>query len=266
MTNIRSHPLVILGAGYTSRFLYPLAQAQGWQTYATSRSPSTHLTHIDPADRIEFDLLREGTWNNIPSDAHLIWCFPAIPEEAANDFVQQQRTGRGRLLILGSTSAYGKDHDDPVNEETTLDLSLPRVRSEEHLRKACGAMILRLAGLYGPHRHVLNWIRSGKVKNTDRYVNLAHIEDVAEICLAALEHSPDGEVYIVSDGLPRQWSEIFQEATRRWGLPHSPLVETSDSGKRLNIQKLQSTFQHSFRYPNLYEALDSIEKARQDSP
>ena len=260
LTNPQSRPLVILGAGYTGRFLFPLATAQGWDTFATSRNPGMNLLHIPPDRRLEFELTRPDTWKAIPPDAHLIWCFPALPQEAASAFAESHATDRGRLIILGSTSAYRPDPENLIDEQTPVNLALPRVQSEEDLRTRHGAVILRLAGLYGPGRHVLNWMRNGKVKHTERWVNLIHIDDVAAICLAALEQGTDGTIYLVSDGTPRRWSEIFACAAERWGLPIPPLTPPKDSGKRLSIQRLRSELHDSFRHPDLYEALEVIER------
>ena len=258
--NYRSYPLVILGAGYTGKFLYPLATKQGWHTLATSRNPEQHLGHIPVAQQVQFDLLLTETWSHIPKGAHLIWCFPALPQETASVFVEQHIQSDTRLIVLGSTSAYGPSSNTPVNEKTPVDLTIPRVQSEEHLRKTYGAVILRLAGLYGPGRHVLDWIRRGKVKNTDRYVNLIHIEDVAGICLTALGSAKSGEIYIVSDGIPYRWSEIFSIAAQKWGTPLPPISSTHNPGKRLSIKKLQTGLHYKFRYPELYQALDRIEQ------
>ena len=258
----RSRPLVILGAGYTGRFLFPSATAQGWETFATSRNPEVNLPHIPHDRQLEFELTRPDTWTALPPRAHIIWCFPALPQDTASAFAQHHATDGGRLIILGSTSAYRPDPENVIDEQTPVNTALLRVRSEEHLRTRHGAMILRLAGLYGPGRHVLNWMRQGKVKHTERWVNLIHIEDVAAICLAALEKGKKGEIYLVSDGTPRRWSEIFANARERWGLPIPPLSRPKDSGKRLSTQKLRSELHSTFRHPDLYRALDSIEQDR----
>ena len=152
-----------------------------------------------------------------------------------------------------------------IEEETPVNLTLPRVQSEEFLRTKHGALILRLSGLYGPGRNVLNWMRNGKVKHTERWVNLIHIEDVAAICLAALEKGKEGAIYLVSDGTPRRWSEVFAYAAERWRLPTPPLSPPKDSGKRLSIQKLQSELHYTFRHPDLYRALDSIEREQREN-
>jgi len=46
--------LVILGAGYTGRFLYARAIANGVQTLVTSRAPDSHLSFAPPAHRLAF--------------------------------------------------------------------------------------------------------------------------------------------------------------------------------------------------------------------
>ena len=230
-TNPRLHPLIILGAGYTGQFLFPLARAAGWDPFATSRNPAQHLSTIPSTHRIEFDLLRRDTWANIPDPAHLIWCFPIPSQTLARDFLKDRITSDCRFLLLGSTSAYGSSTDGLIDEHTPPRMTLPRVQVEESLRNRNRAIVLRLAGLYGPGRHVLDWMRKGKVKYTNRYVNLVHIEDVAGICLRALERAKDGNVYIVSDGTPRRWSEIFRTANERWGMNLPKTSVAKDAGK-----------------------------------
>lgn len=261
-----SQPLVILGAGYAGQFLYSWARARGWEALATSRTPATHLLHIPSSHRIEFDLLRQETWPNIPNRAHLIWCFPAIPQSAVTHFFESRPSAVGRVLLLGSTSAYESAGDELVHEGMPPRLNLPRVRSEEHLRLKHGAIILRLAGLYGPGRHILDWMRGGKIRNTDRYVNFIHIEDVAGVCLTALEKAKEGEVFIVSDGNPRRWSEIFRNANERWGMMLPASFKAKEPGKRLSINKLRTELNYPFRFPDLYQALEVIEEQRAFSP
>lgn len=267
MVTIADHspnPIVLLGAGYTGTFLYTLARQQERLIWASSRQPHENLPFAIPSHRIEFDLARPDTWGNIPDGISLIWCFPAVPTDMVIRFMKQTAPQVRRLLVLGSTSAYASTHAQArlVDETTEVNLTLPRVQSEEFLRQTYGAVILRLAGLYGPGRNVLDWIRRGRITNTDRYVNLIHIEDVAGICLAALERSQDGETYIVSDGIPRRWSDICDTAASRWGIPTPPVSRPKDPGKRLSTKKLQTELHYELQHPDLYEALEHIERER----
>lgn len=239
--------------------MYQQAIERGWLVFATSRQPHIHLSHIPPKHRLRFDLAQSETWTNIPKDAHLVWCFPAIPLDKVKDFFLTRAKQSGRILVMGSTSAY-QPESLTVSEVTSLKMDLPRVQAEEYLRANYGAIIIRLAGLYGPGRNVCDWIRNGKIKNTKKWVNLLHVEDAAAICLNALEKATSGSTYLASDGHPRTWNEICLVAATTWQVPIPALTLSQISGKQVSIRKLQTELQYTFRFPDLFQALDLIEK------
>jgi len=249
---------VILGAGYTGLRIYQQAIKIGWRVLATSRKPHIYLGTIPPEHRLRFDLSQADTWKNIPDPAHLIWCFPAVPLDLVKNFLFARSKQTGRLLVIGSTSAYIPE-GHPITENTPLKLHLPRVQTEEYLLATFGAVVIRLAGLYGPGRHVCDWIRKGKIQNTKKWVNLLHVEDAAGICLQALEQASDGSTYLASDGHPRTWDEICSVASSKWQIPIPALTPPLHSGKQMSIHKLHTELHYTFRFPDLYQALDQIE-------
>ncbi|HNP31544.1 MAG TPA: hypothetical protein PKK23_21035, partial [Nitrospirales bacterium] len=119
---------------------------------------------------------------------------------------------------------------------------------------------IRLAGLYGPGRHVLDWMRRSKIRNTPKWVNLLHVEDAAGICLRALEQGQKGATYLASDGIPRTWSEIFSIASSKWSIPVPPPTPPREMGKQISIHKLLTDLNYTLRFPDLYHALDAIER------
>ncbi len=254
-------PLVILGAGYTGRFIYHAALQQGRLVFATSRCPTAHLSFAQPDHRIFFDLRQLETWSHIPARSDIIWCFPALPEDTARAFGQHLIDQKSRLFVLGSTSAFPSGLPDIVDERVPVNRSIPRVSSEEYLRTTLGATTLRLSGLYGPGRHVFDWIRMGKIKNSKKYVNLVHVEDVAELCLLALRYASSGSTYIVSDGQPRYWSEICRFAAEQFHIPIPPTTVTREVGKRLSPRKILSDFNYQFKYLDLFKALSDLESS-----
>ncbi|PJA77923.1 MAG: hypothetical protein CO149_06855 [Nitrospirae bacterium CG_4_9_14_3_um_filter_51_5] len=258
-SSLQHDPLIILGTGYTGRRLYRQAREAGWHAFATSRRPEGHLSDIPPEHRILFDLTRPETWRLIPIPAHLTWCFPATPLSLAQAFFAARHSESGRIVVMGSTSAYGTNCG-AVTEETPVHTDLPRVQGEEYLRTQLGAVIIRLAGLYGPGRHVLDWMRKGKIGNTPKWVNLLHVEDAAGICLRALERAQNGATYLASDGTPRTWSEIFSIASSRWNIPIPPPTLHHETGKQVSIHKLLTDLNYTLRFPDLYQALDDIER------
>lgn len=264
MTPQPKPPLLLLGSGYTGRFLMAEASRQGRSAVATSRNPDRHLTDLAPAQKLRFDLAQPDTWNHLPVGADIVWCFPATPLEQVQAFADRRNTSSGRLVVLGSTSAYevGESQEYPptwIDEAAPIDLTKPRVQGEEFLRKKYGAIVLRVAGIYGPGRNPLNWIKQGRVGPSQKYVNLIQVEDLAAICLAALDRGQAGEVYNVSDGHPHTWNEICVTAQQRWGVPAAPAREDPSPGKRISNAKLRSELNYRFRHSDLYEALDLIE-------
>lgn len=263
--------MVILGAGYAGRYVHEAALRQHRRVVATSRTPDSNLAHIPAEHRLAFDLARRDTWPGLPRDASYVWCFPAVPLEAVKAFASEALSDARRVIVLGSTSAYDLARSPDaaaapeIDEDAPLTMDKPRVQGEEYLRRHHGAIVLRVAGIYGPGRNVLNWIRQGRVTASERYVNLIHVEDLAGICLAALERGTPGEAYNVSDGTARRWSEICDEAERRWGIIAGPPEADRGPGKRIVIEKLRTHIGYTFQHPDLYQALSDIEASEKGS-
>ena len=255
---------MVLGSGYTGLVLYRMGASQGLTVHATSRNPLNNLPNIPSDQRLRFDLDQPSTWENIPAGADLIWSFPATPLAQVQTFAKTLGITPRRLVVLGSTSAYDLGHSQEypppwIDETAPIDLTKPRVQGEEYLREHHGAIVLRVAGIYGPGRNPLDWIRSGRVGPSRKYVNLIHAEDLASICLLALEKGTPGETYNVSDGTPRTWNEICATAQQRWGLAAAAGKEDGSTGKRISNIKLRSQLNYQFRHADLYQALDLIE-------
>jgi nucleoside-diphosphate-sugar epimerase len=255
--------VVILGSGYTGRRLIARLSQRSAPFFATSRDPDRHLATLPETARLHFDLQRPETWINVPIEADIVWCFPAMPLDLVGPCADALRAGERRLVVLGSTSAYdtGESHQYPppwLDETAPIDLSRPRVQGEEYLRKKQGAIVLRVAGIYGPDRNPLSWIEAGKVGPSRRFVNLIHVEDLADICLLALERGGRGEVYNVSDGAPRTWEEICIAARDRWGVSSPTRTGAQEPGKRIDTRKLRDGLPIRLGHPDLYESLESL--------
>jgi hypothetical protein len=261
MTSARD-TVIVLGSGYVARFM-PSLTGRYSNILHTSRNPQQHLASMPEQHWLQFDLAHPETWRNVASDADLLWCFPAAPIESVRDFARTVGSRR-RLVVIGSTSAYdvGNEREYPppwIDETAPIDLRKPRVQGEEFLRNDCGAIVLRVAGIYGPGRHPYDWIKSGRVILSNKFVNLIHVEDLATICLAALQYGIPGTAYNVSDGIPRTWREIGR---RLYGqdLDQEPGGE-QPSGKRISTAKLGSMLREahlSIRHPDLFASLEGL--------
>jgi nucleoside-diphosphate-sugar epimerase len=216
---------------------------------------------------MRFDLEQPSTWLNIPVGADLIWCFPATPLKQVQAFARSLDAPPRRIIVLGSTSAYDAPSQSTkypppwIDESAPINLTIPLVQGEEYLRNELGAIVLRVAGIYGPGRNPLDWIRQGRIGPSRKYVNLIHVEDLAAICLAAIEKGKPGEAYNVSDGQPHTWNEVCATAQQRWGVAAAAEKEDHSSGKQISNVKLRAELGYALRYPDLYEALALIESA-----
>jgi len=218
---------------------------------------------------MRFDLEQPSTWLNIPMGADLIWCFPATPLKQVQAFARTLDAQPRRIVVLGSTSAYdapsrqSTEYPPPwIDESAPINLTIPRVQGEEYLRNELGAIVLRVAGIYGPGRNPLDWVRQGRVGPSRKYVNLIHVEDLAAVCLAAIEKGKPGEAYNVSDGQPYIWSEICATAQQRWGVAPAAAKEDRASGKRITNAKLRTELGYTLKHPDLYDALAMIESGK----
>jgi nucleoside-diphosphate-sugar epimerase len=263
-----SPQFLILGTGYTGHYLYAGVKKLGTHVRATSRDPEHNLAQISIDDRLTFDLARPATWPDFPPDCRVFWCFPAQPIDLVRRFADARLADVRRLIVLGSTSAYDDPHSECtfpppwLDESASVDTTIPRVQGEEYLRTGCGAIVLRAAGIYGPGRNPLDWIRRGLVGPSQRYVNLIHVEDLAGICLELCERGLRGETYNVSDGVPRTWHDICRMARDRWLV--TPAVSRSNDrpGKRIATAKLQQALRYTLKHPDLYDAIALIEANR----
>lgn len=259
-------PLVILGGGYTGRVIFRLASAGGRAVTFSSRDPQRSLKDFPASACFRFELADSSTWPGFPDCADVIWTFPAEPLDQVQAFVEHAGPRIRRLVVHGSSSAYDRApevaRDEWITERTDLDLDIPRVQGEEWLRARHHATVLRIAGIYGPGRNPLNWIRQGRVPYTTRWVNLIHVEDLAAITLTAVTHGVPGDSYNVSDGTPRRWSDIMDVAAFRWGVARPAPDTGSKKGKRLLTDKLKTVFGYTIQHPDLFGALEVIEKAR----
>ena len=268
VTRQATSPLIVLGSGYTGRVLHRMGASQGRTVHATSRNPRSNLAGIPLEQCLRFDLEQPSTWLNIPAKADLLWCFPATPLEQVQAFARTLDAPPQRMVVLGSTSAYEvADHSAEyppswIDESAPLDLTKSRVQGEEYLREHHGAILLRVAGIYGPGRNPLDWIRQGRIGPSRKYVNLIHVEDLAAICLAAIEKGKPGEAYNVSDGRPYTWSEICATGQRRWGVAPAAAKEDRASGKRITNAKLRTELGYTLKHPDLYDALAMIESGK----
>ncbi len=241
--------ILILGYGYTAEFLKSALKNQYSQceVFTTSRNKGgPHLV---------FNLEDESTWSNLPSVDATFWTFPAAPLSAVLSFYNRENPKLGKLVTLGSTSAFLLKEDDHVyDEHSRLDLEQERVQGEEFLRRK-GGVTLFSAGIYGPGRDPRDWVIRGLVGKSQKYVNMVHVNDLCQFMVQALEHGQRGNRYIASDNNPQRWDSVISYWESKTWVSDVPTQESSRPSKKVNNQMSIDRLNVQIIYPD-FKKLD----------
>lgn len=178
---------------------------------------------------------------------------------------------RPKLLYLSSTSVYGQNSGEWVDETSEL-----RPASENGqvcldaerllIERLPSAMILRLSGIYGPGRLVarLAALREGKPldDNPDGWLNLIHVDDIVTAILACERLGQPGAAYLVSDDRPSQRREYYERLASLIDAPPPTFTtippdspEQLQLNKRCRNRRLHEELGVALRYPTIAEGL-----------
>jgi nucleoside-diphosphate-sugar epimerase len=187
-----------------------------------------------------------------------------------------------RFIYISSTGVYGQREGQWVDEDSRCEPTraggqacLAAERNLLASRWSQRAIILRLAGIYGPHRLPrLSELMAGQPLSTDPegVINLIHVEDAARTVLVAAEASvPLPRVFVVADGQPVARGEFYATLARLAGAPPprfdaaaaSPRSRGQGGGhKRVSNRRMLCELGVAPRYPSYREGLAAV--AEQD--
>lgn len=215
----RSQPLkaearvLVLGGGYSGGHVARLLRALG----TTVRCSRRHL------DGSEADLIFDSATGQIPTAddldgiTHVLSTIPPTAEGQDPVLTHLGSQLRERSLIwvgyLSTTGVYGDRRGEWVSEEDPADPGQPRSERRHACEQAwldsgLPVQILRLPGIYGPGRSVLNSLQAGKARRilkADQVFCRIHVDDIAGACLHLMHRAADGPgpaIVNVSDDCP----------------------------------------------------------------
>ncbi|MGE3309243.1 MAG: SDR family oxidoreductase [Limisphaerales bacterium] len=134
------------------------------------------------------------------------------------------------LVFTGSTGVYPQNDGSEVDETASTEGGTPTGRvlreAEDLLLRAASegfpAVVLRIAGIYGPGRNRIESVRRGEWRgpaSPARWMNMVHRDDLVEAIVAALDRGRAGRIYNVSDGAPCTEREFREWLSGRLGIP-----------------------------------------------
>jgi hypothetical protein len=205
--------VLILGAGWTSRFLEPLLSSQHviFAATTTTGRDGTIPFRFDPSsgDEAPFRLL--------PSATTILITFPLKGDGQSKHLLSLYKATHPNLepqwIQFGSTGIFSAPGWNDSDSE--YDKSSPRAVAEDELLECGRSCVLNLAGLYdGISRDPRNWLaRVAKTKEQLKAkgaVHFIHGADVARAVLAAHRkfQSVCGKRWIVADLRTYDWWEL----------------------------------------------------------
>jgi nucleoside-diphosphate-sugar epimerase len=210
-----------------------------------------------------------------------------------------------RFLYISSTSVYGQSGGEWVDEwsectpitpngQVCLDAErvvwryfaqnspspLPLSRRERGEELAArGAVVLRLAGIYGPGRLAarVDALKAGEPPggNPDAWLNLIHVDDAVRAVLATEQLGQAGATFLVCDDQPITRREYYQALAARLGItlpetwnsvggflrnPRSGFGETGrpSLNKRVSNRRLREELGVQLAYPTIATGLPAV--------
>lgn len=191
--------------------------------------------------------------------------------------VLRQIEGRcGRLIHISSTSVYGQQDGQTVDEdsvcEPTEDSGCICLDAERLVRNSSlpSAMILRLSGIYGPDRLLsrMETLRTSQplAGRAEAWLNLIHVDDAARAVLAAAERiadsrTADRSLWLISDDLPVPRRDYYSLLAQLCGAPAPAFDEQSTArhshglNKRCCNRRMKDDLGVQLQFPSISQGL-----------
>jgi len=190
-----------------------------------------------------------------------------------------------RLVYISTSGVYGDcggawvDEDRPLAPQTVR--ALRRVDAERSLlawgkQSGVTVAVLRVPGIYAAERLPLAQLKRASPvlrAEDDVYTNHIHADDLAGICLAALERGAAGRVYNASDDSEIKMGDYFDLVADRARLPRPPriartaaeagaiaegLLSFMRESRRLTNTRMKAELGVRLRYPSVYEGVPPV--------
>jgi nucleoside-diphosphate-sugar epimerase len=243
--------ILIVGCGYVGRRVAAAEQTRGNRVSALARSPeSAEALRALGIESVRGDLDDPESLVGLDVAGQGVYCFAPPPASGVRDTRMKAFLAAvtprppQRIVYISTTGVYGDCHGEWVDEarapNPTADRARRRLDAEEQLRAfgartGCGAVILRVPGIYGPDRLPVERLRKGLPllrEDEAPWSNRVHADDLVAACLAAMARGRAGAVYNVSDGHPSTMTDYFRRVADALGLPRPPEISRVESADR----------------------------------
>lgn len=275
----RPMDVLIVGAGYLSRFLIPQLIAAGHRVTATTRSEERfgELESLG-ATPARFDVAESTQSESISAGYHVVIYSAAAGRggDRAQVFGQGpisvlervQSPTLKRFILTSSIGVFYRTDGEWIDEASaprTEDQKGELLEGEVNLLTVNAPVtVLRLAGLYGPGRNPVDWM--GDERKRDRicrgdpkgFVNWLRIEDAASAVLCTAEADDTAPLYNVVDDVPAVREEFYALACSLGAHPPLTFTGQGNLGKRVRNEKIKRDLGWAPSFPSYREGLRDL--------
>lgn len=259
--------LVVLGCGFTGTEAARQHIAHGGRVIATTRDPArAERLRTGGLDAHALAAL-DGAWvrTHVSEGARVLATFP--PDGETDACVVAALPSSCRCVYLSTTGVYGARRG-VIDADTPTDDASPKAHTRldaERCWRARGAVVLRAAGIYGPSRGLHRRLLDGTFRlpdDGDKVVSRIHVEDLAALCLAALERGPNDTAWPVADDAPTPQVEVVRWLAARLGVPMPPrapveaVPETLRHHRIVDNRAVKVVLGATLRYPTWREGFE----------
>jgi nucleoside-diphosphate-sugar epimerase len=272
---VTSRPNLILGCGYLGRRVARLWMADGQSVSALTRHNGSELRAlgIEPG---RGDVLEPDSLRDLPEAATVLYAI-GLDRASGRSMRDVYVAGLGnvldtlkpcrRFIYVSSTSVYGQSDGGIVDEQSPaepLEESGRIVLEAERLLrwKRPDAIVLRLAGIYGPDRLLRRraQLQSNEpiAGDPERWLNLIHVDDGARAILAAESRGIPGETYNIVDDEPATRRAFYTRLAELTGSPPPRFAEgpvERANNRRVSNAKAKTAQVWQPGYPSFREGL-----------
>lgn len=286
--------VLIAGCGDIGQRVARLYRAQGASVWGLVRSESSAVRlRAEGIEPVFGDLAEGATMKNLPTAEAVLFYLAPPPAQGERDPLLQNFLAAigvvrrpAKLVLISTTAVYGDCQGAWITEAQAVKPQTARGRrrldAENTLRcwgRETGVpfVILRVGGIYGPGRLPVARLEKGlpildPIESPQ--TNRIHQDDLAQVCVAAMERGVSGEVYNIADGHPGAMSQYFIDVAKALGLPPPPIVPRAEAEKvmsagmlsylqesrRLDNRKMREELAIELRYPDLAAGLTALER------
>lgn len=281
---------LVIGCGYLGQRVATAWRSRGDDVHALTRSDDRARAFAQLGySPIIGDVLQPETLKALPTADTVLYAVGfdrtaaatkrAVYVDGLNNVLNELAGRCGKLIYISSTSVYGQDSGEFVDESSPAEPNEENgricldaetlVREFAASTRPSSTIILRLAGIYGPARLIARaeQLRSGQQLsgNPQAWLNLIHVEDGVQAVLAAGACRLSEATYLVCDDRPLHRADFYSAVAERVGAPvpsFYPLADNSAEKSRFNKRcvnrRLRDELLVNLRYPTISEGLASL--------